>query len=308
MLCEIALLPPSQPVFTTLPCGCHCPRSPAEARSCPCARIDAPHAVCPEHGLPVHFLCDGDKALLCPSCAGLPAHAGHRTSPLDQSTDALQDLAGTLMQEMLSSYKAIGTACVDWKGQVAVAQFLSECQCALITSHAEKVKAFADSAAPVACAMMRGQVEALRVRRGEALGRLSRSSVRAAVLAAKAARVHEGCSAAGLVGLVSELRAVQGLMLPDVPPLALRLMLVDRPLHDGGTSPPVVCLSSKPRGPLASCVTLQQDFGIAIQDGRRGRLVVWGINAPLNTPDGDNFISVTSSSDMAIALRCRIFL
>eukprot|EP01079_Euglenida_sp_SAG-EU17-18_P012825 gene12825-biopygen8813 len=96
-------------------------------------------------------------------------------------------MASGLLEELLGHCEAMLKNNLDWRGQVAAAEFMVEAQCAFVGTAGEKVKALVDCTTSLACASMRSQLDSLRAQQHEAVGRLSRSSARAVVAARKAA-------------------------------------------------------------------------------------------------------------------------
>eukprot|EP01079_Euglenida_sp_SAG-EU17-18_P012968 gene12968-biopygen6655 len=152
--------------------------------------------MCPEHQQPVVALCEADGALLCTSCHTKPEapHHGHTATSVDYSATLLGQQLAALLDGVMARGRDMATAAVEWKGQAAVAEFLSATQCALVEAEGEKIKMLVDSATALACQQMRASATSLKEEQLCALGHISLASAEAAVFAGEANRaLHAGC-------------------------------------------------------------------------------------------------------------------
>ena len=88
---------------------------------------------CPEHHQPVVAVCKHDRALLCTSCLLSDApHEGHSAVAVEHATTLLQQHLGELLDSLMARCRNMAAAPVQWKGQAALAEALSEMQCAFV--------------------------------------------------------------------------------------------------------------------------------------------------------------------------------
>eukprot|EP01079_Euglenida_sp_SAG-EU17-18_P012940 gene12940-biopygen5893 len=267
----------------------------------------APLTICPEQNQPVVALCAADGALLCPSCQNLPGlpHHGHTATAVEHSVPLQQQQLGTLLEGLLGRCRDMASAAVEWKGQAAVAEFLSETQCALVEAQGQKIKMLVDSATAMACQQMRSSAVRLKEEELCALGQLSVASAETAVFAGKAKMALQTERPGDLVSCLSAVRLAEADALRPEQPAASIILLQ----YDATSSMLVqqcvrVCSSDRfSKGTIISggwkhCVALKGE----------GSIVCWGYDKHQQcsgAPSGTDFVSVSAAAAgcWSVALR-----
>eukprot|EP01079_Euglenida_sp_SAG-EU17-18_P003150 gene3150-biopygen3274 len=270
-----------------------------------------PPTMCPEHQKPVAAVCEDDGALLCASCLTKVGsrHYGRQATSVEDSSKQLEQLLGTLLEGLRARCSATVTAAVEWPGQAAVAEFLSEAQCALVEAEGEKTKMLVDSATALACQQMRDSVASLKEERLRALGQISVASAEATVLAGKAGKALQTKCTGNLVACLSAVRLAEAsplALMKPTPPVtnsilmlhydATRSSIVQQPVHVRSCD----CFSKRTiiSGGWKHCVALKGD----------GSIICWGDGKwqqCSGAPAGTDFVSVSAATggSLSVALR-----
>eukprot|EP01079_Euglenida_sp_SAG-EU17-18_P012941 gene12941-biopygen5987 len=159
-------------------------------------------------------------------------HHGHPATSVGHSTTLLGQQLGTLLEGLVAPCRDIASAAGEWKGQAAVAEFLSETQCALLEAQGEKTKMLEDSATALACRQMRDSVARLKEEQLSALGQLSVASAETAVLAGKAKTALQTERPGDLVACLSAVRLGTGTVLQSKQP-AMSIVLQQHAVPTG---------------------------------------------------------------------------
>eukprot|EP01079_Euglenida_sp_SAG-EU17-18_P009452 gene9452-1698_t len=182
------------------------------------------------HGRPVDAICSDDGELLCSQCYLEPgaAHQGHVCNAAEKATSMLESQLGELLAGLLEQCQQMVASNLDWRGQVAAAEFVGETHCALMQANAGKGQRLA------------------------ALASLSRSSAQAVALTGKASRALADPTVANLLPRIALPAALRWFEDAAAPVTVYMAAVGQSGLHKTIAAGRLGCVAIRPGGSLVS--------------------------------------------------------